>query len=331
MDRDLFYSVVRKLEEAKDKDGNQLNMESIIVSQSQSVFKHYFKDEEKKYETKKVEQEDKNEHKLNDLRSISKPIVGMVIGIAMSEGIKLRGQDLSLETNIWPFFEDSIRLTNKNNIERLRKLKLKHLLNHTMGHENGIMFRRDIVGRDEDTLLEYIFNYDIAYNPGEYFAYSNVGPYIISAMLQEELNINFSEFAEKILFQKIGITNFKWKNYGKYCAGASGLELSIEDLHKIGLIFIQDGKYQGEQIVPKAWIELMRTPKITTPKVYDESRALPKYAYGYYLWICKNGSYYCDGADGQHLIILPEKQIVIAIAAHQGDLRPISEAMRGLL
>lgn len=315
MNNQLFDSVVRKLEEAKDQEGNAANIYSIKISQRSDVYKHVFK----------------KEHRIYNIRSISKPVVCMALGIAMEEGLRLRGERLTVETNIWPFFEKIVNLTNTKNLEKLRKVKLKHLLTHTMGYDIGFLFVKEVRSRDEYSLLDYVFNRDIIYEPGEHFAYTNVGPYLISAMIHEELGENYSDFVNRKLFQKIGITDYQWTNYGKYCAGATGLKLSIDDLHKIGLVWKQDGKYKGIQVVPKSWIEQMRTPKVKVPAMSVDKRVLPMYEYGYYIWLCKDGNYFCYGTDGQYVVVSPEKDMVISTLSDQIDMTSISECVSELL
>ena len=315
MEKAIFQSIVKKLQEAKDKEGNLLNMDSIIISQGANVFKHKFK----------------NKDTLNDLRSISKPIIGLALGIAMDNGLRLRGEILTLDTKIFPFFKDKVEITNEKNIEKLKKVTLQHVLTHTIGYADGLLFSKDIKEKDPFTLLDYVFNYDITHEPGERFVYSNVGPYILSALIQEELGVNLSEWVRQMLFRKIGINNFEWKNYGRYCAGATGLKLLHDDLHKIGMILLNKGMFEGEQLVSKKWVESMIKIQVLTPTMYDEKRVFPKYGYGYYIYICKNGSYYIDGTDGQYLIVLPKPGILITTFGHQSDMKPITECFRDLL
>ena len=315
MNDKIFKSVVEKLQTIKDKEGNLLNMDSIIISHGDNVFKHNFK----------------NEDTLNDLRSISKPIVGLALGIAIDNGLQLNGEFFTLDTKIYPFFKDKINFTNKNNIDKFKKVTLKHVLTHTIGYAEGLLFSKKIKDKDPFTFLEYVFNFDIVYEPGEHFVYSNVGPYIISALIQEELGINLSDWIKSILFDKIDIHDYSWKNYGNYCAGATGLKLSHEDLHKIGTILINKGQYKGKQIVPKNWIEQMTKIQVLTPIMYDEKRVFPKFGYGFFIYICKNGSYYIDGTEGQYLIVIPEKDILITTFGHQPDMKPITECFREIL
>jgi CubicO group peptidase (beta-lactamase class C family) len=315
MDRAMFDSVVKNLEEKRDKHDQLLNMDSIMVSDAGGTFEHYFKPVEA----------------LNDLRSVSKPIISMALGIAIEEELSLRGTRLTLETEIFPFFEDRVQITNADNIPKLKKVTLRHVLTHTIGYADGLLFSKDIKDMDPFSLLDYVFNYEIMYEPGTRFVYSNVGPYMLSALIQEELGLNLADWVNEILFKKINIQRFEWKNYGKYCVGASGLRLSNKDLHKIGRMLADNGRYEGHQVVPKDWVNEMSKVQVLTPTMYDESRVFPKYGYGFYLYICKNGTYYCDGTDGQYLIVLPGKGMVITTFGHQSDMRPITECLRELL
>lgn len=315
MNEALFQAVVNKFKTAVDKNGQYLNMDSVIISQGERTFSHYFT----------------SESTMNDLRSLSKPTLCLALGIAMEKGLMLRGEKLGLDTLIWPFFEDKIALSNAANKKRFSRVRLRHLLSHTVGYNVGLMFSKDVKKKDPATLLNYIFNTDIAHEPGEHFVYSNVGPYIISALIQEELGINLSSWVSERLFEPLGITNYEWSNYGDYCAASTGLKLAHSDMHKIARIFVNDGRHNSKQIVPDHWVEQMRTPQILTPTMYDEKRVFPKYAYGYYLWICKDGRYYCDGTDGQYFIILPNSGIVITTYGHQSDMKPITQCLTALL
>lgn len=319
MEENIFKSIVDKLSNAKDKNNNSLNMDSIIISDTKCMFKHNFK-------VTNVQ---------NDLRSLSKPIIAISLGIAIDNGLVLRGEHLSLETKIYPFFKDKIKILNSENVKKWELVTLRHLITHSIGFAEGLMFSKQIKDKDPSTFLDYIFNTDIVNNPGTTFVYSNVGPYLISVLIQEELGVNLSDWINEILFKKIGIVNYEWKNYGKYCAGATGLKLFHEDLHKIGQILLSEGVYNGKRIVPKKWIELMTTRQISTinkySNVYDFKRVFPKWGYGFFVYICENGNYYIDGTDGQYIIVIKNKGILITTFGHQGDMKPITECFKELL
>lgn len=327
MNTKIFQSIVENLQSVKDKKGNTLNMDSIIILHGTEMFKHNFK----------------NEVSQNDVRSLCKPIIAFALGIAIENGLKLRSESITLETKIFPFFKNLININNTENIEKWEKVNLQHVLTHSIGFSEGLMFSKQIKEKDPDTLLNYIFNADIVNTPGTTFVYSNVGPYLLSVLIQEELGISLSEWINQLLFQKIGITSWAWKNYGKYCAGATGLMLYHDDMHKIGEILLNKGMFKGERIVSSEWIELMTTKQISTfggefpdgqriePTVYDPKRVFPKWGYGFFVYICENGTYYIDGTEGQYIIVLKNKGILITTFGHQSDMKPITECFRELL
>jgi len=302
-------------------------MDSIIISQGSENFKHKFK----------------NEDVQNDLRSLCKPIIAISIGIAIENGLKLKDERLSLETKIFPFFKDLVDIKKSENIEKWKQVTLQHVLTHSIGFSEGLMFSKQIKEKDPDTLLEYIFNTDIVNEPGSTFVYSNVGPFLISVIIQEELGVSLSEWVNQILFQEIGITHWEWKNYGKYCAAATGLKLFHDDMHKVGKILLNKGIFNGKQIVSSEWIELMTSKQISTyggeypngqriaATVYDSKRVFPKWGYGFFVYICENGNYYIDGTDGQYIIVLKKKGILITTFGHQSDMKPITKCFKELL
>jgi len=315
MDNIDFEKIVQQLSSIKDKEGNNLNMNSVAISTHTHTFIHHFKEESS----------------LQNLRSVCKCIVSICVGIAIDEKLKVNKEPLHLDTLVWPVLKDKVQLKNKKNIKHLEKITLRHLLTHTMGYEDKLLKSKDIKDIDPFTYLEMIINHDIKNSPGDYFLYSNAAPYILSAFMQTILGRNLSDFAKQKIFDKLSIRNYEWKNYGNYCAGGTGLKMHIGDLIKIGRLFLENGVYDSNRIVSKEWISQMTSPQILTPSMYDSSRVFPKYAYGFLMWICENGIFYCDGTDGQYLIMIPNKNLAIATIATQPDMKPITQCFRSIL
>lgn len=315
LNQSLFQEIIQDFATRKDKNGNNLNMDYLTITQDDHTFYHEFN----------------NEHEKNDLRSLCKPIISLSLGIAIENGLIWKGEPVTLETKIFPLIKDLVTVTNESNLVKWEKVTLKHVLTHSIGFADGLLFSKDIKDKDLNQLLDFIVNYDITYEPGTHFVYSNVGPYLISVIIQEELGVNLSEWVNNILFKKLNITKFEWKNYGKYCAGATGLKLNHNDLHTIGLVLLNGGKFNGEQLVSAEWIKLMTSLQIETPLMYDEKRVFPKFGYGFFVYICKNGNFYIDGTDGQYIIVIPKDNILITTMGHQPDMKPITECLRKLL
>lgn len=309
-----FEHVVHLLSTKIDKYGNKLNINSLMISDGINFYNHYFREV-----TEMV-----------DLRSLSKPIIGLALGIAMENGMRWQNEYVTLDTKVYPFLTRHFNFSNSKNLEAWKKVTIRHLLTHSIGYDTGLLFSSSIKDLDKFTLVEYLLDYDIVHEPGTKFIYSNAGPYLLSALIKKELGQDLDEWISLHLFRKIGITEYSWKKYGDYCAAATGLKLRHKDVHKIGKVMFDKGVYDGQRLISEAYLTEMTTVQITTPEMYDEQRVFPKYGYGFFVYICKNGTYYVDGTDGQYMIIVPSRNILITTLACQPDMRPITECLKEL-
>lgn len=318
---ELFDSVVNDMTTSLDSKGNHLNMVGLIVSQGDTCFTHYFRDREPV-----------------DLRSISKPITCLAFGAAIEEGLYLDGQKITLDTKVGPLLSKYVTINNSLNQKAWNILTFRDCFKITLGHDKGIMFSKDVKTQDENKLIDYVVNYPITTVPGKDFVYSNAGTFVLSTLITEYLGISLSDFVDKYIFKPLDITDYSWRSFGKYCAGCTGLKMHCEDLHKIAKLFADKGVYQNKQVVPKAWINNMILPLVYGPTHrYKKGRAFPKFNYGMNMWICGDiddlgrysydGNYYCDGTDGQYIIIIPKNNIVIAATGFQSDTEPVSRIL----
>lgn len=321
LNAELFNNVVTSLEESLDSKGNHLDMVGLIVSQDDKSFSHYFRERER-----------------IDIRSIAKPIVCLAFGVAISEGLYFGSTRITLDTIVGPLLNKYVFIEKEKNIQAWNTLTVRDCFKITLGHAEGIMFSKDVAKHTEDELISYVVNYPISGTPGRDFVYSNAGTFVLSTLVTEYLGISLIDFVNQHLFSKMGITDYSWKFFGKYCAGCTGLKMQCEDLHKIATLFMNDGCYKGQQIVPKEWIVNMRTPLVYGPTHrYKKGRAFPKFNYGLNMWICGDvnelgiyaydGNYYCDGTNGQYIIIIPSNRIVISATGYQSDTEPVSRIL----
>lgn len=222
----------------------------------------------------------------------------------------------------------------------MEKMKIRHLLNLTIGQDKGLMFSKDIKQLPADTdFLYYILNYDINHDPGTHFVYNNAATYLLCAITQKVTGQYFRDWVQEELFDEMGVTLGEWeKSWQGICLGASGLKLRNSDMHKIALLLLNGGIYEGTQFIDKEWISMMNTPQFFTADLPDyvkkQGRCINKMSYGFGLWICGNGTleypkthYFCDGTDGQLLIVSPNDQMAITILSHQKDMNPIYDAI----
>lgn len=311
MEKLVFEKVVDSILTKRDKNGNQLAMTSLIVSDDTDTFTVNF-----------------TEHEPIDIRSIAKPILCLAYGAAINDGLTFDGDKITLQTPVWKYISKYAFIRDDQQQRHWEKIRLIDLFRITFGHEKGIVFSKDVKEVGEDDLIDYIVNYPVTREPGTHFVYSNAGGYLASSLISEYCGIGADEFVDKYIFSPLGITEYSWKKYGKYCAGCTGLKMFNEDLHKIARLIYNNGTYNGKTIVPYEWIIEMRTPQVSHPTHrYIADRAFPKWSYGLNLWICEDGTYYCDGTDGQYMIIIPKKGIVITAMGHQADTLPVSESL----
>lgn len=318
---ELFLKVVSAMNTEMDAKGNHLDMVGLIVSQDDKKYVHYFREREK-----------------IDVRSIAKPIVCLAFGKAISDGLMFGNTRVTLDAKIGPLVSKYVDIKTQHNRESWDLLTIRDCFKITFGHDKGIMFSKDVKEHDENALIDYVLNYPITGNVGKDFIYSNAGTFILSTLVTEYLGISLDTFVDKYIFSPMEITDYSWKKFGKYCAGCTGLKMHCEDLHKIAKLFLDGGIYNGKEIVPKSWIQNMIMPLNLVPTHrYKKGRAFPKFSYGLNMWICgdidengvysMDGNYYCDGTDGQYIIIIPSNRIVIAATGYQPNTEPVSKIL----
>lgn len=309
--KQTFDEVVEKLSVIKDKNANKLEMISIIVSNENETYSHYFK------ETNPV-----------DIRSIAKPIACLALGAALDKGLEIEGTKLSIKTKIWPYISKYVSLSNKINERSLNEISILDCLKITLGHKDGIMFSADVKGKDEFDLMNYVVNYPITQNVGSHFQYSNAGTFILSSLISEYFDMSLSDLVNEHIFKPLSIKEFNWRKFGKYTCGCTGLKIQNMDLHKIGKLLLNNGMYNSTQVVPAEWVKLMTSPQVKSPTHrFKKERAFPKWSYGLNLWITEDGTYYCDGTNSQYLIVIPSKRLVISTTGLQKDSEPVSSTL----
>lgn len=291
----------------------KINIESVFIEQDGSTENFFYKKE-----------------KLHNIHSCAKMWIAMAVGVAIDRNLKINNQPLTLETKVYPFIKDAVNIINKKNLPKIKKWTIRNLLTHTTGYEKQMLSDRFIQDVDKTKLLEYALNFEIPFGVGNRYAYNNADPFIISVFFQEAFNINISDFVNENIFKKMGITDYKWLNYGKYCVASTGLFLKHTDFHKIGRLLINDGLHNQVQVIPATWIEEMCTLKINTPLEYKPERLFPKIGAGYYTFISRDGFVFRDGSGGQYMIVNKKNNLLITIFSSEPDMKNVTEVLRGL-
>ncbi|MCH5142269.1 MAG: beta-lactamase family protein [Clostridiales bacterium] len=259
--------------------------------------------------------ENNHSNMLHGVRSLSKLVVSLCVGILLDKQQEF-GVELALDTTVWTFIKNHAS-ANGDNHSLLEKVKIIDLLNQTTGFsDETLMFRSTIDFNNADSLMDVVVNSPITYMPGEQFVYSNASAYILSCFVQEITGYRLDEFARKYLFEPLGIEEFEWDIYGKFCAGASGLKLSFNSFRKIVELIRSNYVHRVSKIISFDYIRyFVEEQKMIKGNRYLTAPMEP-IAYGLLVYRSKANFIYVNGAGGQLFVYDPDKDIIVLVFSH---------------
>lgn len=241
--------------------------------------------------------------------SLCKSITSLAVGIAIGEGY------FTLEDSIYDIFPQENRWPE---IFRRKEITVRQLL--TMS--TGIGFN-ELMTMVDDNWIEGFMNSKEVFQPGTEFAYNSTNTFMLSAIIQERTGMKLLDYLNEKLFHPMGIHELYWEESPEHInKGGWGLNLWIEDMVKLGILCLDKGRWKGRQLVPEEWIEEATRKQIDTPDTMN------RYGYGYQFWMCRRpGAYQFNGMLGQNLVIIPDRDLVIAVTAGSNCLFPEGPAM----
>lgn len=240
-------------------------------------------------------------------RSITKRITATLIGIGIDQG-NIAGQNIHI-SNFFP------EIASPGTGEGWDQITIYHLLNMVSGMD---WVENDDLDEYENNLndpLKFIFGKDILHEPETYYSYNTPGIHLLSHVVERTSGNGVTDFAEANLFDPLGILGYEWEeDGGGVKRGGAGLELTARDLAKIGLLYLQNGQWQGQQIISEEWIDQCFNHVI--PLDIIEGDHLPGISIGQTWWtrdVAGERIHYGDGYGGQILLLVPEHEIVIVM------------------
>ena len=244
--------------------------------------------------------------------SVSKSFTATAIGFAVSE------KKLSVDDKVVSFFPDETPSQIDPNLEALR---VKHLLSMSVGQQPDPTGKVVI----KDNWPRAFLNIPIVDEPGTKFLYNSAGTYVLSAIVQKVTGQKTLDYLKPRLFQPLGIDGVDWEvDPQGINVGGWGLRLKTEDMAKFGQLLLQKGVWAGKQILPSSWVDEASTMKImqdpAAPQAKKDSSDWLQ-GYCYQMWRSRNNSYRGDGAFGQYILVLPEKDAVIAITSETSNMQ----------
>ncbi|MEE3719235.1 serine hydrolase [Tumidithrix elongata RA019] len=260
---------------------------------------------------------------LHDMRSISKSIVGLLVGIAQQ-----KGRIGSLSTPILQFYPENSDLRSPEK----DAVTLEHLL--TMS--SGLQWNEGALPNDETRLFweatpsRYLFNHSVIAKPSQVFNYNSGGTMVLSDILTRTSGKSLKELVKAELFNPLEIADWEWVSnlHGRELA-FTGLRMRPRDLVKIGRMMLDRGRWRDRQVVPEAWVAASLSPQISTgfkspPTASDDLKYSYQWWGGNVNWHGKSLRWSAGfGNGGQRLFIVPDLDLAIATTAGDYESREI--------
>ena len=245
------------------------------------------------------------------MQSVSKTVTSATIGIAMQRG----DFKAPLSTPVLHYFDES---KVKNVDARKRRMTLRDLLSMTSGFDWNEDLPYDDPANPSDLMeaaddwVQFVIDRPMKDEPGTVFAYSSGATELLAHIFKSETGIDIEHYAHLHLFGPLGIRHYFWKRTPLGVVDTEGgLYLRAEDLAKIGLLYMKDGRWNGQQLMTPAWIKESLTPRIDAGEGFQ---------YGYQWWLLPHGqpqrlAWVARGMGGQRLIVFPEDQLIVVSTA----------------
>lgn len=240
---------------------------------------------------------------LHSLQSVTKSITVSLIGIALG-----RGEISSRQASVLSFFEG---YDLQNTDPRLFDAKLNHILTMRLGlawRSVGAMEHSSTLSLEHSgDWIQYILSHPMDSSPGNKWLYSDGASHLMSGIIKSATGKFADEYAEEFLFGPIGIDDYYWKKtVNGYPDTEGGLYLSAEDLARFGYLYLNDGMWAGERVLPAGWAGLATHRHVELDNAANT-------AYGLQWWRIDRDDtvvWAGRGFGGQFVLIMPDHGLV---------------------
>jgi len=233
--------------------------------------------------------------------SMSKSITSLAIGMLIDE------KKLDLNDALIKYFVDDMPTFYRL---RFKDITIEHLL--TMS--TGVTFS-ELGGIAYDDWVKAYVTSNFRFLVGSQFDYNSMNSYMLAAIIKKITGHNMMDYLYERLWKPLDIKNVHWDKCPKGIEkGGWGLYLSPVDMAKIGLLYLNKGKWNDVQLVSQNWIDTATKYHISVSDRFGE------YDYGYHVWVKRNAStYLLNGMFGQNVVVLPELKTIIVTTAGNSD------------
>jgi CubicO group peptidase (beta-lactamase class C family) len=250
------------------------------------------------------------------VHSVTKSVLSILVGIAIDKGLLRLDQKLT----------ELVAEATEGSIDpRADDITLRDLLTMSSGFAPHQM--AEVSGVWNSSV--WMIGRTVKYPPGTHFDYDNEGTNLIAIILRRAVGGNIAEFARNELFAPLQIDHYQWAVDGNgNLPGFSGLRLTGRDMAKIGLLYLQQGRWRERQVVSQAYV-------LDSTRKHNDGGEPANAGYGYLWWTTtiRDGSpaYFAAGFQSQLILNLPDRNLVIALASSSslpgGVAKLINEAV----
>ncbi|WP_237163235.1 serine hydrolase [Paenibacillus sp. BIHB 4019] len=264
-----------------------------MISHKQELLFQYFKNV-------------KAEKKLHKINSCTKSITSSLIGIAYDRGLLPE-----LSTPISEFFPAFAR---EGTDERKRLITIDHLLTMSPGFDWPEMGEWGGWPQmiHSPNWVNYVLDRPLLQAPGESMNYNSGCSHLLLAILQKQTNQSVKQFAEQYLFSPLKFGDYIWHEDPQGIPiGGFGIHMAVQDMHKFGELYLNNGKWGSKRLISEQWIALTTRPEYATYDFFGP--------YGRHWWTCTTSTgepfYFAMGMGGQYICVVPSEEIVITMTS----------------
>lgn len=243
--------------------------------------------------------------------SVSKIFTSTAVGFAVNEKL------LSLDDKVVSFFPEYKDAYAAN--PYMQELTVRNLITMTAGNEPWPDFRM----RNMDWVNDFL-SADLNEKTANRFIYNSYATYMASVIIQRVTGSTMLDYLKPRLFEPLGISDIaSEQSPSGFTCGGWGMSVLTADMAKLGQLYLQKGKWNGEQLLPESWIEEASSMQIDNgANLSPSERAQTDWGqgYGYFIWQCRHNAFRADGAFGQLIVVMPDQDAVLVATADTHDM-----------
>jgi CubicO group peptidase (beta-lactamase class C family) len=169
--------------------------------------------------------------------------------------------------------------------------------------------------------VPHLVDFPLTSDPGTVFQYSNLSSHLLAAVVARATDTDLLTYAQENLFAPMGADVVDWyPDADDYRLGGMGIFVMARDMAKFGLLYLNDGEYEGNQILPGWWVEqsLQKHSENISRAGTKRYGSFRDIGYGYQWWSSRVGDHHFDyaaGHGGNYIILLDELDMIIVTTA----------------